>query len=161
MSSKKPYAVPCGMPSLAPQCSSIIIHQTMAICQDIPNLCLAIQRIMRHNHRKKKKKKCFKVGVLVSWSHYNKHHRLSHSLGGWKPEIRTPAGWGSGESSLPSRQVTALTALSHGEEEEKGAPGGLLLLLFSPSLMSNSLAPIDSNIPRLPFPLPSLGDVQF
>ena len=110
---------------------------------------------------KNKNTKCFKVGVLVSWSHYNKHHRLSHSLGGWKPEIGTPAGWGSGESSLPSRQVTALTALSHGEEEERGAPGGLLLLLFSPSLMSISLPPIDSNIPRLPFPLPSLGDVQF
>ena len=150
-------------PWTASQCSSIVIYQIMAICEDIPNLCLVIQRIIRCSHcqKKPKTKKCFKVGVLVSWSHYNKHHRLSHSLGGWKPEIRTPAGWGSGESSLPSRQVTALTALSHGEEEEKGAPGGLLLLLFSPSLMSNSLPPIDSNIPRLPFPLPSLGDVQF
>ena len=47
-----------------------------------------------------------------------KYHRLSHHLGGWKSEIRTPAWWGSGESSLPSWQVTALTVLSHGEEKE-------------------------------------------
>ena len=47
-----------------------------------------------------------------------KYHRLSHRLGGWKSEIRTPAWWGSGESSLPSWQVTALTMLSHGEEKE-------------------------------------------
>ena len=46
---------------------------------------------------------------------------MSHSLGGWKSEIRTPAWWGSGESSLPSWQVTALTALSHGEEKERGS----------------------------------------
>ena len=93
-------------PWTAPQCSSIIIYQTMAICQDIPNLCLVIQRIIRCSHcqKKPKTKKCFKVSVLVSGSHYNKHHRLSRSLGGWKSEIRTPAGWGSGESSLPSEQ---------------------------------------------------------
>ena len=48
-----------------------------------------------------------------------KYHRLPHSLGGWKSDLRTPAWWGSGESLLPSWQVTALTVLSHGEEKER------------------------------------------
>ena len=48
-----------------------------------------------------------------------KYHRLPHSLGGWKSEIRTPAWWGSGESLLLSWQVTALTVLSQGEEKER------------------------------------------
>ena len=71
MSSKKPCAVLCGMPRLGPRCSSIIIYQTMTIRQDIPNHCLAIQRLIRHSHyQKNKNRKLSKVGV--SWSHYNK-----------------------------------------------------------------------------------------
>ena len=75
-----------------------------------------------------------------------KYHRLSHSLGGWKCEIRTPAWWGSGKSSLPSWQVTALTVLSHGEEKEMGSSRELLLL-FSHSVVSDFLPPMDGNTP--------------
>ena len=76
------------------------------------------------------------------------HNRkvFSHSSGGWRSKTKVPAVLASSETSLPGLQTTAVS--SHGLSSVQ-------MVLFSRSVVSDSLQPHRLQHARLPCPSPS------
>lgn len=68
----------------------------------------------------------------------NHRHLFSHSLGGWKSEIKVPAGLGSGDSSPPGSQMAASLRVSSAGGEGERATSLMSLLKGHSSYQSRA-----------------------